>query len=101
MVKTSDITMHRHPHIGACRAAWEPGQDLATLHLMRNCGKRILSQHCTLYVHLLMCVCKHTYAIYGVFESGPHDMSLNNPGNARVCPGLQVPMGTLVVNHSS
>ena len=27
--------------IGACRAVWVPGQDLATLHLMRNCGKRV------------------------------------------------------------
>ena len=24
--------------IGACRAVWVPGQDLATPHLMRNCG---------------------------------------------------------------
>ena len=31
--------------IGACRAVWVPGQDLATPHLMRNCGKRILSLH--------------------------------------------------------
>ena len=38
--------------IGACRAVWVPGQDLATPHLMRNCGKRILSLHCTLYVRL-------------------------------------------------
>ena len=29
--------------IGACRALWVPGQDLATPHLMRNCGKHILS----------------------------------------------------------
>ena len=26
--------------IGACRAVWVPGQDLAMPHLMRNCGKR-------------------------------------------------------------
>ena len=38
--------------IGACRAVWVPGQDLAMLHLMGNCGKRVLSLHCTLYVHL-------------------------------------------------
>ena len=24
-----------------------------------------------------------------VFASSPHDISRNNPGNARVCPGLQ------------
>ena len=36
--------------IGACRAVWVPGQDLGMLHLMRNCGKRILSLHCALYV---------------------------------------------------
>ena len=39
-------------HIGTCRAMWVPGQDLAMPHLMRNCGKRIQSLHCTLYVHL-------------------------------------------------
>ena len=41
-------------HIGTCRAVWVPGQDLPKLHLMCNCGKRILSLHCTLYVHLCM-----------------------------------------------
>ena len=45
--------------IGACRAGWVPGQDLATLHLMHNCGS-ILSLHCMLYVRLY--VRKHTYA---------------------------------------
>ena len=40
-------------YIGACRAVWVPGQDLATPpHLMHNCGKRILSLHCMLYVRL-------------------------------------------------
>ena len=40
----------------------------------------------------------HTYAIWQprVFASSPHDTSirmiLSNPGNAQVCPGLQVPM---------
>ena len=29
--------------IGACRALWVPGQDLAMPHLMCNCGKRIFS----------------------------------------------------------
>ena len=32
-----------HTCIGACRAVWVPGQDLATPHLMRNCEKGILS----------------------------------------------------------
>ena len=41
-------------HISTCRAVWVPGQDLATLHLTRNCGKRILSLQCTLYIHLCM-----------------------------------------------
>ena len=40
--------------IGTCRAVWVPGQDLATPHLMYNCGKLILSPHCTLYVSLCM-----------------------------------------------
>ena len=48
--------------IGACRAVWVPGQDLATPHLMRNCGKCILSLHCTLYVHL----CTH------MLDTGDH-----------------------------
>ena len=38
--------------IGTCRAVWVPGQDLTTPHLIRNCGKCILSLHCTLYVSL-------------------------------------------------
>ena len=29
--------------IGACRALWVPGQDLAMPHLMCNCGKHIIS----------------------------------------------------------
>ena len=33
-----------------------------------------------------------------VFVSGPRDMKMqNNPGNARVCPGLQVPMHKSVI----
>ena len=47
--------------IGTCRAVCVPGQDLATPHLMRNCGKHILSLHCTLYVH--QCVRKPAYNI--------------------------------------
>ena len=35
--------------IGACRVVWVPGQDLTTPHLMRNCGKCILSLVSTLY----------------------------------------------------
>ena len=79
--------------IGTCRAVWVPGQDLATPHLLHNCGKHILSLHCTLYVHL----CTYNYAICRwprVFASSPHCMSSlhmiwNNSGNAWVCSGLQ------------
>ena len=57
-------------HIGACRAVWVPGQDLAMPHLMHNCGRCIFSLHCTLYVHL----CMHMlYA--GDHMSGLRDMS--------------------------
>ena len=50
---SSKSILEIHPwSIGACRAVWVPGQDLATPHLMRNCGKRILSLDCTLYVRL-------------------------------------------------
>ena len=45
--------------IGACGAGWVSGQDLATPHLIRNCGS-VLSLHCTLYVRLY--VRKHAYA---------------------------------------
>ena len=41
-----------HINIGACRAVWVPGQDLALPYLVHNCGKHILSLHCTLYVRL-------------------------------------------------
>ena len=50
---TLQIIMWYHRCIGTSRAVWVPGQDLATRHLMRNCGKRILSLHCALYV----CLC--------------------------------------------
>ena len=79
--------------IGTCRAVWVPGQDLATPHLMCNCGKCILSLHCTLYVSLC------THMLYAGDYVSLHPvlviwvcMIRNNPGNARVCPGLQVPM---------
>ena len=42
--------------IGAFRAVWVPGQDLATPHLMRNSG----SVFCHYTVRL--CMCKHAYA---------------------------------------
>ena len=45
--------------IGACRAVWVPGQDLAAAHFNRNCGS-VLSLHCILYVRLY--VHKHAYA---------------------------------------
>ena len=81
--------------IGTCRAVWVPGQDLATPHLMGNCGKRILSLHCMLYIRL----CTH------MLYAGDHmslclvlvigvRMSRNNPGNAQVCLGLQAPIHT-------
>ena len=62
--------------IGAHRAVWVPGQDLDTPHLMRNCRKRILSLHCTLYVHLshfpwlvTMCLCvRSSWYEYAWFE---------------------------------
>ena len=89
-------TMYRSPEmmylaIGACRAVWVPGQDLAMPHLMHNCRKHILSLHCTLYVRL----CTH------VLYAGDHVSSRlvlaigvcmiqNNPGNAQV--GLQAPI---------
>ena len=50
----SEISVQHPIHIGACRAVWVPRQHLAMPHLMRNCGKRILSLHCTLYIHLCM-----------------------------------------------
>ena len=64
--------IHSHGSIGACRAVWVPGQDLA--HLMRNCGK--LFRHYTIrYTRTSVCA----YAIEGgmprVFASGPLDES--------------------------
>lgn len=75
--------------IGACRAVW----DLTMPHLICNCGKRILSVPCTLYV--LLC----THMLYAADYVSLRPVLLiwvrmigNNPGNARVCPGLQAPM---------
>ena len=60
--------------VSACRAVWVPGQDLAALHLMHNCGKHIY--HYMLYV----CLSTHThdYAIWGVFASGSRNMSTHD-----------------------
>ena len=54
-----------------------PGQDLATPHFMRNCGKRILSLHCG-----------SSRPVFVIWVR----MIQNNPGNARVFPDLQAPM---------
>ena len=35
-------------HIGACRPVWVPGQDLATVHLMHNCGTYFVTTLCTI-----------------------------------------------------
>ena len=70
---------------------------LAMPHLMHNCGKRILSLHCTLYT----CLCVRKHMVYGL-EGLPRDINMrNNPGNARVCPGLQAPTINLSVAFSS
>ena len=83
--------------IGTCGAEWVPVQNLATPHLMRNCGS-VLSLHCMLYVRLYMR--KHAYAGLRAHHASSRVWSLwyeyamlpNNPGNAQACPGLQVPM---------
>ena len=80
-------------HIGACRAVWVPGQDLAMLHLTRNCGKRTvcdcLSLYSTLYEHL----CTHMlYAGYHVSSRLALGSGFARLGNARVCPALQAPL---------
>ena len=60
--------------IGAYRAVWVPGQDLATLHLMRNCGKHILSLHCMLYIrsaricYMLVTMCLHIQSSWYEYE---------------------------------
>ena len=69
--------------IGACRAVWVPGQDLATLHLMHNCGKRILSLHCTLYVRLC------THMLYAADRVSSHPILVIWVWNNL---GLQAPM---------
>ena len=68
-------------------------QDLATPHLMHNCGKRILLLHCKPYVCL--CVCEHAYAIWLVttclhvrfswYEYTWFEITRAMPGYARVC----------------
>ena len=72
---------------------WVPGQDLAMPHSMRNCGKRILSLHCTLYIRL----CTHVLYAGDHVSSRPVlviwvHMIRNNPGKAWLCLGLQAPM---------
>ena len=58
--------------IGACRAAWVPGQDLAMPNLMRNCINSILSLYCTLYA----CLCTHMlYAGDHIFAGMPRSAS--------------------------
>ena len=85
-------------HIGACRPVWVPGQDLATLHLMHNCG--------TYFVTTLCAICTSVRGAYAglraccvssrlVLVIRVH-MLRNNPGNSRVCPGLQAPMFVLL-----
>ena len=89
-----------HLFIGTCRAVWVPRQDLSTPHLMCNCGKRILSLHCMLYVRL----CTHNMLYAGEHVSLRSVLVVwvcmipNNPGNAWVCPGLQAPMHLLHVS---
>ena len=48
LTRTQHVKMVAKVGIGACRAVWVLGQDLAMLHLMRNCGKGFWSLHCTL-----------------------------------------------------
>ena len=60
--------------IGTCRAVWVPGQDLAMPHLMRNCGKCILSLH-SLYAIGTSVLRMHRPR---VFASGPCDMSAHD-----------------------
>ena len=79
--------------IGACRAVWVHGQDVATPHLMCNCRKHILSLHCTLYVRLctLMLYAGDHVSLRPVLVIWVH-MIQNNLDNARACLGLQAPM---------
>ena len=56
-----------------------------------------LSLHCTLYT----CLCVRKHMVYGL-EGLPRDINMrNNPGNVRVCPGLQAPTINLSVAFSS
>ena len=63
--------------IGACRAVWVPGQDLATPHLMHNCGKRILSLHVLYAIRTSVRAQAHICYI-DVFVPGPRDMSMHD-----------------------
>ena len=62
---------------------WVPGQDLATPHLMRNCGKPFLSLHCALYGTDMCNI--------GVFACPVLcDMSMHD---SKQCPGMVGPAG--------
>ena len=87
--------------IGTCRAVRVPGQDLAMPHLTRNCGKHILSLHCTLYVRL----CMHILYAGDIVSSRPVlvvrvHMIRNNVGSAQVCLGLQAPIQVTFFFHT-
>ena len=81
-----------HSIIGTCRAVWVPGQDLAMLHLMCNCGKRIchytvhymyVSAHiCCMLVTMCLCVWSSWYE-YAWFK-----ITWVVPRSARACRRL-------------
>ena len=93
-------------HMGACRAVWVPGQNLAMPHLMHNCGKH---NSLWLFVTILYAIRTSVYAyaicwLPRVF-AGPvlvirvlvsQTRALGSGfarlGNARVCPALQAPL---------
>ena len=80
------------PAIGACRAVWIPGQDLATPHLMRNCGSvfcHYTVRYMSVRVSARLC---WSEGMPHVFASGHYDMSAQcfeitraMPGHARAC----------------
>ena len=67
---------HIVPTIGACRAVWVPGQDLAMPHLIAQLRKRILSLHPLYAIYIRLCVRKHDRP--RVFASAPRDMSMHD-----------------------
>ena len=61
--------------IGACRAVWVHGQELAMPHLMCNCRKRF----CLYTVRFLyVCARKCYVLVTRVFAFGPRDMSTHD-----------------------